>query len=205
MRPIPREDKMSKWQFLTGDVNYKDYGGKWYRQVKGEIYHIVELVNIEEATGKSVTDKYFVNLQEIDLDLISQKDLKSAIESCELQEDIEITPIITIDILSAYGRYTPMGNWEGNNYREVIKQAKAESNRLSTDSDYRERQLDRPVNRIGSTAREFGAGDYDSAIIRGIAKGDKVARLLGKIQGRSQEDMDSIGKEYEDFTLTPTE
>ena len=103
--------------------------------------------------------------------------------------------------MCSYGLYAPMGNWEGNAYRPLLRKAKREANSLK-DADWFHAAMRRPVNRLGSTASEFMQGDTNSALIRGIAKGDPMARIMGKVQGLTAQDMDDIGPEFSNFSLT---
>ena len=165
----------NKWKFLIGDVNWQDYGGTWYRHVANRHYHVVELINLRDAMGEEAEVTYSVSLKSVNLDEVPRARLDAAI----------------------------MGDWDGDAYRPLIVAAKRESNRLISDKKYVESQMSRPVNRLGSTAREFASGDMQSALVRGIAKGDKIARIIGKVHGMRVEDIDSIGPEYADFTLDP--
>ena len=94
-----------------------------------------------------------------------------------------------------------MGNWEGNAYRPLLRQAKNEANSLKDSARFND-AMRRPVNQIGSTALEYMQGDINSALVRGIAKGDPMARIMGKVQGLTAQDMDDIRPEYADFSLT---
>jgi hypothetical protein len=49
---------MSTYQFLTGDVNWKDYGGIWYRRIDPHMYYLIEFINFEDATGELLDGKY---------------------------------------------------------------------------------------------------------------------------------------------------
>jgi hypothetical protein len=40
--------------------------------------------------------------------------------------------------------------------------------------------MDRPANKIGSTAREYQAGDTLSAVLRGVAEGNPAAEIMPK-------------------------
>jgi hypothetical protein len=60
--------EMKKYKFLSGDVNWKDYGGKWYRSLGDHIYFVVEFINFEDATGDLVDgNKYAVIGASLDL------------------------------------------------------------------------------------------------------------------------------------------
>lgn len=57
------------FKFLTGDVNYVDYGGKWYRKIGTGRYHVLTLDTWEELDSSAVElyGKYNVTLSEVDL------------------------------------------------------------------------------------------------------------------------------------------
>ena len=65
--------------------------------------------------------------------------------------------------------------------------------KIQEDEDYYEEKMNSPVNAIGSTAREFQRGDFDSAIVKGLQKGDKRCWLMARIKGRSAEDLENAG------------
>ena len=191
---------MAGWQFLTGDVNFADYSGKWYRQIGDEVYHVIELVNMIDACGSDASYTYSVSLQEIDLSIV---DIDAALSCCGWISDDCQDDTMIVDSVSCYGSYAPMGQYDGNNYRKLLADAKRESRLLTDDSAYHNAQLCRPVNRLGSTALEFSRGDFTSAMIRGIASGDKSARIIAKIHGANEEDIDTIAedKSLQSFSL----
>ena len=182
---------MNKFKFLTGDINWQTYGGKWYKQVVSSTYHIIELINMWNATGEEDQDKYVVELREIDLSHLSEKQIKESVESCGWINEENINTLMVIESIHSYGYGAPMGNWSGNNYSKLLKLARDESNQLS-DDDYHENQMNRPVNKLGSTAREYAQGDTISAMIRGIANNNMDAKILGKIHGLKSEDIQEI-------------
>ena len=193
---------MRGWQFLTGDVDYMTYGEKWYRQVGDTVYHVIELVNMHDATGETEQPVYHVNLQQIDLSIA---DLDSALSCCGWIKDDVTDPRMLVDAVSSYGQYAPMGgNYDGNNYRKLLAEAKRESKRLTRDDDYHAQRLARPVNQLGSTACEFAQGDMMSAIIRGIASGDRSARIVGKMHGLKEEELDDIADDPRNQQLSFT-
>lgn len=194
---------MCGFTFLTGDVNFSEYGGKWYRKGPTGTYHIIELINMWEATGEVNQDKYVVELSEIDLSRVPQKTVKDALTCCGI-ESWTAGELTTVEAISSYMGGAPMGQWHGGNYRQLLSEAKRESRRLERDHVYHASQMQRPVNRLGSTAVEYAAGDLNSALVRGIAAGDKSARIIGKMHGLTAEDMNAIqgDESLKDFTLT---
>lgn len=170
---------MTKWNFLTGDVNYLLYGGSWYRKITKTVYHVIDLVNLKDS-GVEVGYTYAVELREIDINNIH---LKDALNCCGWYIRKEISDINKVEALSTYGTFFPMGSWSGNNSRDLIRSAKLESEKIVTSKTYHSEKLLRPVNRLGMTAYEYGVGDMESAIQRGLESGDKSCMLVAKIYG----------------------
>jgi hypothetical protein len=90
-----------------------------------------------------------------------------------------------------YGSFAPMFSGQGPNRGKLIAQAKRESRELD-DPIKHEAAMDRPVNAIGSTAREFGQGDFQSAMIRGAMQGKPEAKLMLKIYGANDEQINAL-------------
>ena len=191
---------MTGWAFLTGDVNYKDYGGKWYRQVGDGLYHVIELINMVDAFGDDVDFTYMVTLQEIDVESQNVREIMDQYGITPADTDDMDADAITCIILDA-GRYIPLLDVSGGNYRLLLRHAKQESRRIASDHNLHLSLLQRPVNAIGSTALEYSQGDFKSAMIRGIAKGDSTARLLGRIHGATNDDMDAVESDAADFSM----
>lgn len=183
---------MSKFHFLTGDINFTLYGGKWYRKVSGTCYHVIELINMWEATGEEDQNKYHVSLAEIELQNIPTHEIESAWASCGWDESRKPENALqVVEAVHDYGCYAPMGNYNGNNYKNLLKQAKEESYLLDN-SDYHSQQLNRPVNMLGSTALEYSQGDFQSAMLRGIFSGNVAARIVGKMHGLKEDDLNTL-------------
>ena len=137
---------MKNFQFLSGDINWQTYGAKWYKQVDDTTYHIIELINMWDATGEEDQDKYAIELVEIDLSNYFEKQLDEAISCCGWSDEQidNMTPLMLLESCHDYGYGAPMGFWSGNNYSKLLKSAKDESNRLS-DNDYHENRMNRSV------------------------------------------------------------
>lgn len=153
--------KRAVFRPLSGDVNYVDYGGTWYRRVGKGRYHVMELMNWQEVCGSDAPpERYNVALSEVDLLAMTPTMRMDALRSCGLEgEDSELA------VLAAhyqYGHKAPLGQWDGNNYLELMKEARTLSAELD-DPRVHERYMQRPVNAIGSTAREYMQGDLSSA------------------------------------------
>lgn len=180
----------TKWSY-SGDVNMLDYGGKNMRCIGSGKYQIVELTNMDDACGRDNEGqpKYVVELRLVDLSSISAATLESALKSCGWADSGD--DAYKAECCDSYGAHAPLGSWSGNNARKLLRQAYSEANNLLDESAL-ESKLDCPVNKIGSSAREFMNGDFLSAIQRGVESGKPDARLMAKIHGVPQETIDNI-------------
>jgi hypothetical protein len=52
------ETKMMRYEFLSGDVNWRTYGGKWYRRIDPHMYYVIEFINFLDATNELYDGKY---------------------------------------------------------------------------------------------------------------------------------------------------
>lgn len=175
----------SKFRFFTGDVNYLDYGGVWERRVGETRFHFIELVNMDEACGRDNegSPTYHVSLTEVDIAGIGPDQIADAMRCCGTEPPFDgaIAMEEIADACRAYGIAAPLHDVSTNNAAKGIAECKRESYSLSKNPEAYEAAMNRPVNRIGSTAREFGRGDIQSAILRGINAGNPDATIMGKM------------------------
>lgn len=174
----------AKWTY-SGDVNRLAYGGKDMRHIGKRQFQFVELINMDEACGRDNKGqpKYVVELRLVDLDAIPASAQESALGCCG--QDATDNDLVLAECCDSYGAHAPLGSWPGNNAHKLLRQAYRLANELC-DSDKLESKLDCAVNRIGSTAREFMAGDITSALQRGVESGNPNARLMAKMYGVPQ-------------------
>lgn len=171
---------------------YDDSSILLVRAVEPRRFHFIEATDMDDACGSDNADspRYVVELNEVDLDAITEKTIASAQESCgwersdgEAHDDTAIA-----EMCHSYGARAPLGSWAGGAHwhddcpRELIRTAKRES-RLLDDPSERMERLSRPVNKIGSTALEYMQGDLFSAMQRGVEKGDALAKIMAKMHG----------------------
>jgi hypothetical protein len=167
---------MQGFKVLSGDVDYLSYGGKWYRVVPGtnELrYHIIELINWEDAVGSDADGgpTYNVDLSEVDLGALSAESMRSAMECCGVDRDYleDLDPgqaeLMIAECCHSYGCKAPLWSADGNDARKLLAEAKQESRALD-DPDAHDRAMNRTVNAIGSTAAEYMTGDIWSALRR---------------------------------------
>lgn len=173
------------WTDIGSDVNWIDYGGRWARHVGGTRYHVIRFENCAEwGDGAS---GYHCDLQEVDV-ASEPETLRRALDFVGLAPDTygdgiaeDRRPLVLAEALSSYGAYAPLWQEAGTNAHKLVRAARAESRSLSSDPVAYEAAMERPVNKIGSTAREYQYGDTKSAILRGLANGDPAADIMARM------------------------
>lgn len=180
----------SKWNY-SGDKNMLDYGGKNVRRSGDRQFQVVELINMDDACGRDNEGqpKYIVELRLVDLNAISAANIKSALECCGQDRTENPSDELLSECCDAYGTHAMLGTWKGNNARKLLRLAYREANALLK-SESLEAALDKPVNKIGSTAREAVNGDFVSAMQRGCEAGRPDARIMAKMHGIPQQVID---------------
>ena len=164
-----------RFSFLTGDMNYATYGGKWIstRQSNGEFdyYFVIELLNWPETVGKreAPPETYNVSLSVVSPQQ-AEKEIPHALDCCGITEEMLSAATgngqrdtALVEALHSYGVYTPVWSQDGNNWRALMREARQEAIPCAGLFGF---YLDRPVNAIGTTGWEALRGDLTSAIDR---------------------------------------
>jgi hypothetical protein len=113
-----------RFTFLSGDVNYREYGGKWYKREGIKNYKIIELINMDYATGDTAHGKYLVTTTEIDLNQIPKHVKKRACDFCGI--DIHKADELNIaECVHAYGAGLHLDDSMGNNYLNLLREARS--------------------------------------------------------------------------------
>ena len=177
-------------------IIFEDYDCKMLRHVEGRRYHLIHVIDVDYSIGEAEAKecgKWAVDLKEIDLDLLTDKQINEVLRFIgqDTTPDPRMNDEWMVDACADYGCAAPLFQGQGNNRGKLIAQAKRESRELD-DPIKHEAAMDRPVNAIGSTAREFGQGDFTSAMLRGASQGDPKAKLMLKIHGAKDEDINAL-------------
>lgn len=177
----------------------------------GRAYAFACVIDVDDACGRENegNPRYLAECKVVDLSELSPDDIKSALRSygMRLDEEEGVVHDYSGDIIAApgdpsfdlvlaelcqgYGCYAPAGSeyvgscsgpvkWRPGARREARRVARRMA-RATRDEDKRADMMERPVNKIGSTAREYMTGDMNSAILRGIAAGDPDAEIMARM------------------------
>lgn len=147
-------------------------GGKYARRVGRERWQTIEWTDMNEACGRDNEGqaRYVVELAEIDLLATPESQRQQALDCCGLDLDDfdeRTREVVLVEALHDYGARAPLDSWSGNNLNKLMAAARKRAAEIEADAAEHEAVLNRPVNAIGSTAREYAQGDLSGAFNRG--------------------------------------
>lgn len=141
-----------RFTFLTGDVNWLDYGGKWISQVlnNGEFdfWLVRELVNMEDACGNTSNGKYLCTLSVVSPSEF--KDFDAAFRSCGWEDMTpeNLSDKDKVEIIHSYSGGSQEWSDYGSNYKKLFQQCKEEAEQILMLFGF---YLDRPHNGLGDS------------------------------------------------------
>lgn len=158
-----------KFKFLTGDVNWQEYGGKFISKKlnNGDFNYwlVMEVINWNEHENEP---EYTYHVQ---LCAVSPQEAANEIPNAlnswgmSLEELAEYgkSEIVLVDLLSSYMGGALIWQSSGNNLRKLMQEARREA-KLSTMlfGFY----MDKPQNAIGSTGWDVISGDILAGLNR---------------------------------------
>lgn len=151
-----------KLSVLSGDINWRDYGSKWITKKLNngdwDYYLIIELVNMEDASGDISDGKYAVMIHAIKPDH-SPKQMKEVYDVSGITEEDVKNNYNTKGMLSAisdYGLQATLWSKMGNNADALLKEAKAQLPIINGLFGF---YMDRRLNAMGDTGWDFIEGN----------------------------------------------
>jgi hypothetical protein len=184
--------KRAYFKWLTGDCSWTDYGGKWWRKVGHRRFHVMELFNWEDHCGRDAEGgpTYNVSLCEVDMLAATDDAIAQAMsfygwdsdDLAEIQKGMRHPDLVLVEAFHSYGQKSPLWDCDGNNFTLLMRECRAQSLALD-DPVAHEAAMSRPVNRLGSTAREFGQGDVFSALDRSVRTGNSEGKIVAMMYG----------------------
>lgn len=148
---------MIKFKFLTGDVCWQEYGGKFiskkFNNGEFDYYYVMEVINWYEFES-SPAFTYHVQLSVIAPSEFDE--IESAINSCgwdgmDLNDDLML-----VELISSYAGGALIWQESGNNIRSLMKAARKEAALCNMLFGF---YLDRNQNAIGSTGWDLLQGN----------------------------------------------
>lgn len=140
-------------------VGKPDHNGdwKWYPVIK--IMHLGNHFSEREMQQDGI-QTYNVTLQVVSPEAAGPENISRAFGyagmSDEQLTELESNELAQVEALSEYGVFAPVWTGNGNNLRELLKQARREAQALRIMFGF---YMDRYVNAIGSTGWDFVTGE----------------------------------------------
>lgn len=200
---------MRGWTELCSDMNWEDYHGMWCKKAKDGSFYVLRWTNLLDAGGSDFEDQpYECEVRRIDFSELPSEEVERALRSCGYREerghgpvrlhaivnehdgsivvdDIKQVILVKVECCIQYGLGAPLETFLGKvRPKNLRATARRYAEELMKDAKRLEERLDRPVNNIGSTAREYGKGDLTSALLRDTPGTDPVSmRIMRKMHG----------------------
>jgi len=159
-----RKLKKTTFKWLTGDVNWKDYGGKWISNKlnNGEYDYwlVLEFINLYDACGEkdanNMGGKYMVTLCSVSPSQVDEDELKKAIKSIGWEEET-LTDEMKVEALDSYGVRAHLWDETGNFANKLIAEAKKQAMTMG-EIEYNQ-LMNSFTNALGHTKADFLRGD----------------------------------------------
>ena len=168
IKEIPAGAPQMEFEFLIGDVDWKEYGGKWISPMLNngdfDYWLVIEFINWLDATGDLIEDNEFlVSIEAVAPSRVSKDDMDSAISCCGY-EDMDLdNDHVKVELLSSYGVEAHLWSESGNDAEDLLKRAKQASFVVSGLFGF---FMDSPQNAIGSTGWDLIAGNLLAGLER---------------------------------------
>lgn len=185
---------MPGWVDLGSDVSWDDHGGKWGRLAADGSVYVIVFENLDERGERP---EYVCEVKRVDLPSMPAEQLERALKCVGLRREGDTIVSDSGDIVAnrtrqvqyvlaeaciSYGCAEPLDTFSGDKYPARVRaSARRVAEGLMRDAAALEVRRQRPVNRIGSTAAEYGRGDIESALDRGPF--DTGKNLMRKLHG----------------------
>jgi hypothetical protein len=182
---------MRGWIDIGCDVNWEDYGGRWAKRAKDGSYYVIEFTNMYDACGeidckRDGQDQYVCEVSRVDLKDLDASTIKSALNYVGLDlidVMLDYHEVATVGACASYGAKQPLESFSGNvRPANVRADARRAAEGLMKDAIALETKLNAPVNKIGSTAREYARGEIMPALTR-LPEGNTAKSIMTKMIG----------------------
>lgn len=197
---------MKGWTDIGSDVSWDEYGGRWARRARDGSWYVVEFMDMYEACGEDECKnygqcRYVCEVNRVDLTDLDAETLKSALQGAGLQI-VDKTPIdgiraivsdqgdvvatsngptwdlVLVEAYASSGAKQPLESFSGDTRPANVRaNARRAAEALMRDAVALEAKLDRPVNAIGATAREYARGEIMPALNRNPEKPENALML----------------------------
>lgn len=163
-----------RFSFLTGDVNWRQYGGRFlskkFNNGDWDYWMVMEVMNWNDVDSSAVNElgQYNVTLSVVSPQAAGKENIAKAMDACGLTEDsLEgrkgSMMQMVVECLHSYGIKTTLFEESGSNLTKLMKDARAEANKINMLFGF---YMDKQQNAIGDSGWDFVAGNIGGALQR---------------------------------------
>lgn len=150
-----------RFKMLSGDVNWRVYGGKFVskRLNNGDwdYWLVLEVINMWDACGdKDDQPQYYVTISAVSPQAAGPENVDQAIGSCGFSDDTDTSnPLLQVEALSDYGISALLWQEQGNNIARLLREAHMETRKIDMLFGI---YMDGPKNGIGQNGWDLISG-----------------------------------------------
>jgi hypothetical protein len=178
-----------RFKFLTGDINWQQYGAKFISQKfnNGEFdyFFVIEVMNWEDILGereaKEIGKKYNIYLFVVAPSQVSEKEIDAAKSCCGCEDRKDLSVECLVEVLHSYGIYVVIFQIDTNNIKKGMKAAKEKA--YTCEAFTFGFDLDKPVNGIGTTGWDALKGNITAGLYYPENQNNDNVKLCKKISG----------------------
>ena len=148
-----------EFDFLTGDVDWRDYWGKWIspRMNNGDwdYWLVIEINNVEGCSWEA-NPTHIVSLSAVSPQAAGEEHVAQALASCGPDDVASADDEMIVEALHAYGISAMLWHAEGHDPDKLLEEAKQQTIGARSLFGF---YMDGPKNRIGHTGWDYIRGD----------------------------------------------
>ena len=164
------------FEFLVGDVNWRDYWGKWVSPKMNngdwDYWLVIEIINVE-GFGWETGCTHIVSLSAVSPEAAGDKRVKKAMASCGPDQVESPDEETIVEALHTYGISALLWQDEGTDPDELLEEAKKQAMAARSLFGF---YMDGPKNVLGHTGWDFIRGDLSIQTAVANQKGKWDAR-----------------------------
>lgn len=146
-----------RWRDLGSDVDWVENGGMWGRRVSPGVWLIVRFEN--QADWGDGASGYYAEVKYVNLHTLTPETRASVKRSCDIPDEADGDEAWWVSACVDHGAAAPLWSTDGTRYAARVREAAIrQADEYRRDPSLLDGALDNEVNKVGTTAREYGQG-----------------------------------------------
>ncbi|MCK4666867.1 hypothetical protein KAU33_08965 [Candidatus Dependentiae bacterium] len=147
-----------KLKHIQGDIGCEImWISKKFNNGDWDYWLVLKITNLEEMMGKKCEEKYLANIDVVSPEAAGLDELRNAMDSFGMEDEEVEDEEDKVILLEEYGTSAELFSQTGNNYKNLMKEARKEMEKINTAFGF---YMDKELNHIGNTGWDFVSGNF---------------------------------------------